>query len=353
MRHQRAILSLAITAALASAQDNEPIAPRCLDDCWCLPSDGEVCPDSTGLRQSYPESWLDALRSFVRTDNDESATAVEDCFPFSGLNLDATLYPQSTQPLCQAPAQTAESLCVFVFDDDNRQGERSCNGRNYRVENFADTTALEAANYTDSLIVHYGACGVCSNAADLAARVETLFQMDEINILCATNYLLSANRDTRFEALVQCFETNAFLSTPCATLWAHFAATNAFLCPDDCTPTADNEVIYNDPETCEFTECIACSAQVFEADFNRRAGLWKSAQNAGLVDALVYPCEAYNRRLDAFDPCIGTVLVENTATSSPTTTPAGSGVKSRLGLHVSMFVGTVGMFWLMANEVFA
>eukprot|EP00977_Amphora_coffeiformis_P021536 scaffold9441_cov167-Amphora_coffeaeformis.AAC.15 len=351
MKHPTKILVLAIASALTQAQDVAPIGPRCLDDCWCVPADGETCPASTGLRHSYPQSWLNALRSFVRTDSDESAAAVEKCFPFSGLNLDAALYPQSALPLCQAPTQTADSICVFVFDDDTEQGETSCTGRNYKAETFADATALEAANYTNSLLVHYGPCGVCSNAADLAARVETLPQMDDIVILCATNYLLSANRDTRFETLIQCFETNANLSPPCATMWAHFAATNAFLCPDDCIPTADNEVIYNDPETCEFTECLTCSAQVFEADFNRRAGLWKSAQNAGLVDNLVYPCAAYNRRLETFDPCVGAVLEEGSPTVSPTIPPPSGGGKGRMGLSLSSVVGAVFVLVLTANEL--
>ena len=131
---------------------------------------------------------------------------------------------------------------------------------------------------TNSLLVHYGPCAVCSNAADLAAHVGTLLQMDDIVILCVTNYLLSANRGTLFETLVQCFATNANLSPPVPHCGPILPPPMPFLCPDDCTPTTENEVIYNHPVTCEFTECLESSAQVFKVDFNRRAGLWKSAQ---------------------------------------------------------------------------
>ena len=342
--YPRAILLLLAMTAVATrgVETDTMIAPRC-KDCWCLPADGQACPDSAGLTQSYPASWVNALRSFVREDDEFSAAlpAVDDCFPFDGLDVNAAMYPQSTLPVCEAPVQTADSVCAFVFDEP----DVSCTGRTYRVQTFASQAAWSAAtaNVTHSLMIHDGACGVCSNAADMAARVDTLLQMDDIVILCATDYLLSADRNTRFETLTQCFQTNAALSAPCAVLWAHFAAANAFLCPDDCIPTADNQVIYNDPDTCALTECIQCSATVFEDAFNALAGLWKSAQNAGWVDSIIYTCDSYPR-MDTFDPCVGAIL-DATATSPPTTTPP-SGVPSRrttTALSVWTVVWVLGM----------
>ena len=79
-----------------------------------------------------------------------------------------------TAAVCDVPTGvTDETVCAFVFPNGD---EESCNGRSYYQESFPSVEAALAAS-TDSisvLLIHQGACGVCSNAQDLAGRVETI-----------------------------------------------------------------------------------------------------------------------------------------------------------------------------------
>jgi hypothetical protein len=75
------------------------------------------------------------------------------------------------------------------------------------------------------------ACGVCSSAQDFGARIATYATLETESIKCATSYTFS--RD--FPTLVSCYEALGFTGS-CATLWAHFAATNGSECALNCFP---------------------------------------------------------------------------------------------------------------------
>jgi hypothetical protein len=183
--------------------------------------------------------------------------------------------------------------------------------------------------------------------------------------------LLSTRISTRFDTLKDCYARNVGLTDECATLWStlyglpwgrlacmyipthpgglclstgHFGATNAYECTLDCIPDADNNIPLNKgPPTCELSDCLACSANVFENDFNTLAGLWKSPYNAGFVDAVAYPCDLFYR-IDNMDPCQGTIPVDNPGpTLAPVSPPSGAALNGAgLTLWASGLVVTVG-----------
>lgn len=153
------------------------------------------------------------------------------------------------------------------------------------------------------------------------------------------------DRQGRFQKLVQCFETNARLTRPCATLWAHFGAMNGVKCTDFCIPNAQFEILLNNPD-CTLSNCIACSANDFEADFNALAGLWKSPYNAGFVDEIAYPCDVFYR-VDTFDPCVG-ALTEEVPDIDPTFAPTSFGLQLAASplLNCLQLVTVLAMAWM-------
>lgn len=339
-----------ILGVFVDAQDNTP-EPRC-KDCWCVPANGQACPGFEGLRESFPAEWSAALNSFQRIDSADVYFQPTDCFPFPSAvsQLDPTSYPQSAGPPCQLPVTPTDSaVCAFVFPNggsstDGNDAREACQGRSYRVQTFDNAeAALAHNNETETtLIVHQGVCGVCSNAADLVARIDTLDSMQSVSVLCAVDYAVTLDKVKGFANLVDCYIKNIKLSTPCATVWAHFGATNAALCQEECLSNFDenNKVILNDPETCALTECLECSASTFENDFNDIAGLYKSIYNAGVLDPVAYPCDLFYRIQDeTWDPCLGAVpgpaIVETPA-------PSPSGTSTKLWSMAIVGVMTAG-----------
>ena len=337
-------VSLFAVMKVVDAQPPPQPSPRC-QDCWCVPSNDEACPSfQPGLREGFPSEWISALASFQRVANsatDDTIVDIEKCFPFPSLfnnvRLDAQTYPQSALPTCEFPVETDETVCGFVFpnagdfntnnsnattnatditEEQEEENWEPCQGRSYYVQTFANTAAAAAAR---ALVVHTGACGVCSNAQDLAARAATLEEMNPVSILCVADYAIRVKNPNRFADLVQCYQDSIVgLTKPCATLWAHFGAANGVLCPEVCFPDENGKVVLNNPDTCALSECLSCSAQDLEGEFNALAGLYKSPYNAGLLDSVAYPCERFDRVLhDDWDPCQGAI----TGTAAPSTTP--------------------------------
>ena len=82
------------------------------------------------------------------------------------------------------------------------------------------------------------ACGVCSSAQDFGTRIKTYGSLEIESIKCATSFTFSQN----FPKLITCYSDLGFTES-CATLWAHFAATNSKTCAIKCFPTADGVIV--------------------------------------------------------------------------------------------------------------
>jgi hypothetical protein len=172
-------------APVGTASPTAVVVPIC-DDCWCVPDNNGQggCPALyPGLRQSFPDEWITALQSFVRAqDNPALLLEPEGCYPFQDAvnDLPANLYPQSTGVQCTKPAVTPTAVCAFQFDT----SETTCQGRTYRAITYESS---EAAVTDGAAVVHLGACGACSNAQDLAARMATIRTINPFSILCSSD----------------------------------------------------------------------------------------------------------------------------------------------------------------------
>jgi hypothetical protein len=265
--------------ATHGADSQSSLEPRC-DNCWCIPGESEesesTCPtDTSGIWQSFPAAWIASYKSFqltspARTLQAEDGSSGSSCYPFAGsVDLALVTYAESQVSPCVMPDATTVSsssaaVCAFVSIDP------SCSGRQYTVQDFESADAAAASSNGTAQVIHSGPCGVCSNAIDLAVRMENIDTLKSASIGCGFDYAVGGNN---FANLVTCYEKVGF-TNPCATLWAHYTATNSKLCAAVCIPTSDgiamNDVTQPD---CPYTACYNCSTS-FGEDFNMLAGIW-------------------------------------------------------------------------------
>jgi hypothetical protein len=250
----------------------------------------------------------------------QTADGSPDCYPFAESVGPIDNYPRSQDPQCQLPSDAgADAVCAYKY---SALEEESCEGSEYEIFNY---DSVEAATADGAVPVHSGACGVCSNAADLAVRLTTLDDFAATVTFCAVSYSLSGSAD-RFENLVACHRNPAVLglSQECALLWAHYSAVNSILCRDECAANADSNKPYNeDPPTCELLDCLSCSRNLFQAEQDALAGFVPT--RGGIVENEAYwPCEDYPLYA-SHAPCSGELLScaidESSTTGPPTEAP--------------------------------
>eukprot|EP00536_Pseudo-nitzschia_multiseries_P009021 jgi/Psemu1/257765/estExt_Genewise1Plus.C_2440035 len=279
---------VALSLSVASAADFTGV-PRC-GDCWCI-TEGEdaTCPtDTTGIVDSFSE--VDQIFSTFEATNEPvflklQDSAGGDCFPFKDSLGVVPNLPQSNLPQCIRPDETDTAVCAYVYDTSST----TCDGRKYSVQNFASANDAMASN---AHIVHKGACGVCSSAQDFGARIKTYGSLDTESIKCAVSYTFTGD----FSTLVSCYSNLGF-TLGCATLWAHFAATNGRKCATPCVGVTEFNL---DPPTCLPGNCLACQTD-FRQDFDDIAGI--EFPKAGITEAIAQPCSSFTRVIH--DPCIG------------------------------------------------
>lgn len=342
------LLSLLFFSSLVLT-DATTFEPRC-GDCWCVPGDGESCPDfEPGIWQSFRSFWPLRYTSFQLTSTPltlQAEDGSDSCYPFAG-SVDSTTvnYPEAQVSPCVLPNSTASTTTVCAYLSDTSE---SCTGREYALQDYESEDAAASAGAT---MIHSGACGVCSNAQDLAVRMQTIDSIQSQSISCGFEYVLGG---MRFDKLTQCYEKLGFTGS-CATLWAHFTATNYKLCSGLCIPDqTTNQLVMNDVNQpgCPFTACFNCSS-TFGLDFNLLGGVgyvgkesrlhpmmaifqvstqpflfvvrpWcyyyhrRNAYNAGFNDGVAFPCSVFTR-VTGLNPCTG---------SAPTVSPAPSEVTS-------------------------
>jgi hypothetical protein len=182
------------------------------------------------------------------------------CFPFLD-SIGALNYAESQLPACVPPdSSTTTGFCGYKYAEAATDAS-DCPNREYEMNDYASEEEVAADG---AIAIHSGPCGVCSDAQDLAVRMSTMDSLQSKSITCGTQFVFGGT----FSGLVDCYETIGF-TTPCATLWAHFAASNTELCAGDC---AGQITLNGDPPLCELGSCLSCAAD-FEAEFNDLAGL--------------------------------------------------------------------------------
>lgn len=146
------------------------------------------------------------------------------------------------------------------------------------------------------------ACGVCSNAKDLWARMRTIDDFQTETLICATLYLVQPDSsEEKFDSLVQC-AIKAGLSSECALLFAHLGAATVATCRDACQSNTDtgSTTTNGPPPTCALTPCLECPSS-WNMYFNDMAG--RSMERSGITENTAKPCSVFSRI--EHDPCIG------------------------------------------------
>lgn len=156
------------------------------------------------------------------------------------------------------------------------------------------------------------ACGVCSTAQDFGTFIVTYNALESETVVCATSYFFSKD----FDELVTCFVEKGFTES-CATLWAHFSATNAALCSTECLPDDTGMTLVNgSPPECEPQACLTCQA-AFRADFEAISGFVYT--KAGITERIAYDCDAFYRV--THDPCVAAGPAPPTVSPAPVAPP--------------------------------
>ena len=145
--------------------------------------------------------------------------------------------------------------------------------------------------------------------------MSTVDSFQSTSVLCSISYVLSRN----FENLIDCYTSRLGLTEECATLWAHYSATNAGLCSNECSSGFSGDVELNGPAPeCELGECLACSNATFQGDFNSLSG--RTEANSGITQEIARPCSDFFPVVH--DPCEGgNGTASPTEPSTPTTPP--------------------------------
>jgi len=266
-----------------------------------------MCPtDTTGIADSFSETDQNYSTFELKKSPDflklQSSTG-GDCFPFKDSLGVIDGYLESDQDQCVYAEEDDKMVCGYVYDTFST----TCEGRRYTIQNFAGANDAMGSN---AHIVHEGACGVCSTAQDIGARMKTYGTLEAETIKCAVSYTFSKY----FPALVSCFSALGFTES-CSTLWAHFAATNGRKCALQCIAGKSGVTELNGPAPeCAPSACLECQKD-FRDDFDKLAGI--EMQNAGITERIARKCSDFHRVIH--DPCIGLVSGDDTDTTSTST----------------------------------
>jgi len=328
--------------------------PRC-GDCWCITDtdDGTgSCPtNTTGITDSF--SPTDELYATFQLTNEPDFLKLQSasggsCFPFKDSMDTIPSYTEAESDQCVTPDDDDSMVCGYVYDSSST----TCEGRNYEIQTFptaGDATIASAA------IVHQGACGVCSSAQDFGTRIKTYGSLEIESIKCATSFTFSQN----FPKLITCYSDLGFTES-CATLWAHFAATNSKTCAIKCFPTADGVILNGPAPECEPSTCLECGED-FRDDFDDIAGM--EFIKAGITERITQDCDDFYRVIH--DPCVGisddggssdgggdggsvdapTSTTPEVSESAPAEGTSGGNYNS--GTLITMFLSLIGMILVM------
>ena len=171
-------------------------------------------------------------------------------------------------------------------------------------------------------------------------RMKFSATFESSTVACTTSYVINRN----FEKLVTCFQNPDLfgMSQECATLWAHYAATNAFLCSSACFDTSE---VNGPAPQCELLDCLQCSESKFQADFDVLSG--RTLTNSGITQRIARPCADFFRVIH--DPCLGNTTFDepNTMPTAPTQAPSSGGSSpKRAWIALAAAAAVTGYGWM-------
>lgn len=275
----------------AQPSSSREFTKRC-GDCWCIPNiESQECPAfDEGYSETFPSVIIELYGSFTQrpSPNDpklESADG-DPCFPFA----DFPEHPLSERPCCELPFMwnSTEAVCAYLFPT-TVSDIFSCHGREYEMRTFESWAAAEAAGAD---ITHKGACGVCSNAHDLAIYMKDILSMTTYK--CREAFLVGYTKSPKeaFLSAVGCYKDTG-LTHPCAEIWAYGSTAVMLTCKDEIDEDKrTNATVVGPPPGCQYSKewmCILTGSQYRESTmFGGR-----TLPNSGIIfGRLPFPCDA-------------------------------------------------------------
>jgi len=279
-------------------------------ECWCLPSTGPEgnCPELDRRRITYDDYTVEMFKSFRLTltpwedlphlipddggdvyDNTSSSSYggvyQPVCSPYPYLSKLLGL------PLCQQPPDFGyEAVCGFLYEDND---DSCAYGRHYGMKTFKN---WKKARDAGAIVTHTGACGVCSNANDLA--VNLLTDIDSKSFQCSKRLLQLSS--SAIDDVYVCFSETIGFTSECAWLWTSDAISTFQTCMEPCLENIGQPS--NDPVSCALNSCLLCDEETSGQIFKLFSG--RTRRNSGVITPVVRECSSIaNIRQD---PCAST-----------------------------------------------
>lgn len=344
------LLTFSVISAALSEEVPERNFKKTCGDCWCIPDDG-VCPEFVeGVSDTLITVRSDAYKSFtLDTTNSEEPTLKSidggECYPFTDLDIDKGKIVAAANPQCEftAMSELANAVCAYTYAVESVNDGESCEGRAYSMNTFESSAAAES---TGAVVIHSGACGVCSNAKDVGNLISTALTLEDASKVCGSEWylatVLSSNGNTLkkdYQELIECFETRVGFQNQCAQLWAHSTVASVETCKEQCVESKSIQQgapLNGEAPECKLDACIACNDEKQRNQFDKLAGA--TNYRIGLTSGIARPCDEYYPVVHK--PCGG---VFDGITNAPTPTPVKNGSKkcSSIGGRVAYVVGAV------------
>ena len=161
------------------------------------------CPelDSNGVHWNIPEEWS-VLKTFENKGDPIVLQAEDggDCAPLKDLLGDRMAdFEEGQLPQCVLSPPQVGNFCGYKYETED--GTDGCQGRGYTMQSYDTISDLESDG---AHLMHRGACGVCSSAEDIWAKMETLDNISPRLTFCAVNYLTSRDFQGMLKPLVEC-----------------------------------------------------------------------------------------------------------------------------------------------------
>lgn len=216
--------------------------------------------EATGLSDSRCKPSCACLNF---TSKDFTAAEIE---TLRAWEIDEPFAELTSSPYEEEVPDSEEMVCAVVIEN---LAEKL-----YRLENFSDAAAAEAAG---AILTHHDACGLCSTLSDFAVYAEDRDIGTPVRTCAILNF---ANP---FDSLVACIESLGF-TKPCAQIWAYNTQNTRENCFDVCI----SSTTYHESDG-SLSACLACDEEVSGPVFKAVAG--RTRRNTGLASSICRFCE--------------------------------------------------------------
>lgn len=244
-------------------------------NCWCIPDEGPdgTCPELSNRKRKYNAKIMKKFQShqlvlsnfedlphlYPEGEEPQKVHAGPTCTPYPQLSEKVWLPP------CEKPRVGENDVCAYFYQDEDKNYGWN---REYGMKTFS---SYEAAMSEGAVVTHLGACGVCSNANDLAVLMD-----DKLNGKAEECRAFNWSRKRARE----CFENIGF-TEDCAWLWATDSMYTSYKCFLPCKHS--RWLPGNDLETCELNECNKCVEEKSGPVFELFAG--RTRLNSGIISS--------------------------------------------------------------------